>query len=265
MKKTLVALAVAASAVLSGSAAAGWDIGGKGGSVNFGGTLSHEEKVDFPWSVYVGDGVSDLDDMKSPDDGKSFMQTVSKSVPVLGLKVTSGIVAFSGGAGLSPQINYGSAIDTRRAHDGEFALELDVRNGEGDNVGKMYTELFVSAESVSQVKDVVSGDKHHIGLYADSAGQGFFGGVPTEEGQVKNDQASAESSFPGMLDEFLGKGDVSDTKESTDFADSGLVYSAYYAAGIKSGKSITVVLDNPMRSGEQLKWTASMPITVSYQ
>ncbi|BED38153.1 hypothetical protein [Escherichia coli] len=265
MKKTLVALAVAASAVLSGSAAAGWDIGGKGGTVNFGGTLGHEETVDSPWSVYVGDGVSDLNDMQSSDSGKTFMQSVSKPVPVLGLKGVPGTFAFKGGAGLSPQINYGGAIDTSNARNGGFVLTLDVRNDKGDDIGKMYTELFASAEAVSKSKSLVSREKHHVALYAERAGQGFFGGVPTEAGQVKSNQALAESLFPGMLDEFMGKDAVPQAKGSTDFADSSLLYSAYYAAGIKSGESISVVLDNPIRSGEQLKWTASMPITVSYQ
>ncbi|BED38144.1 hypothetical protein [Escherichia coli] len=265
MKKTLVALAVAASAVLSGSAAAGWDIGGKGGTVNFGGTLGHEETVDSPWSVYVGDGVSDLNDMQSSDSGKTFMQSVSKPVPVLGLKHAPGAYTFKGGVGLSPQINYGGAIDTSRVNKGQFALELDVKNGEGHNVGKMYSVLFASAEAVSVEDGYIGPDKQHIGLYAERAGQGFFGGLPTEAGQAKNDQASVESLFPGMLDGFWGQGEVPKAMGSTDFADSSLLYSAYYAAGIKSGESISVVLDNPIRSGEQLKWTASMPITVSYQ
>ena len=265
MKKTVVALAVAASAVLSGSAAAGWDIGGKGGAVNFGGTLCHEEKVDSPWAVYVGDGASDLNDMQSSDSGKTFMQSVSKPVPVLGLKVTTDTKTFKGGVGLSPQINYGGAIDTSRVNNGEFALELDVKNGEGYNVGKMYSVLFASAEAVSYLGKLIGSPKQHVGLYAERAGQGFFGGLPTEEGKVKNDQASAESFFPGMLDSFWGQGRVPKIMGSTDFAGSQTVYSAFYAAGIKSGSNITVVLDKPIRSGEQLKWTASMPITVSYQ
>ena len=61
MKKTLIALAVAASAVVSGSAmAAGWEQNGTGGSVDLGGTLTPVEKA-TPWEVKVGDAVTGLD------------------------------------------------------------------------------------------------------------------------------------------------------------------------------------------------------------
>ncbi|HEI3186174.1 TPA: hypothetical protein SI321_005057, partial [Escherichia coli] len=55
MKKTLIALAVAASAAVSGSAMA-WTANGTGGSVELGGTLNPVEKV-TPWEVKVGDDV----------------------------------------------------------------------------------------------------------------------------------------------------------------------------------------------------------------
>ena len=59
MKKTLIALAVAASAAVSGSAMA-WTANGTGGSVDMGGTLIPEGKV-TPWEVKVGDAVKGLD------------------------------------------------------------------------------------------------------------------------------------------------------------------------------------------------------------
>ncbi|EJN2318881.1 hypothetical protein NPL52_004738, partial [Escherichia coli] len=59
MKKTLIALAVAASAAVSGSAMA-WTANGTGGSVDLGGTLTPVEKV-TPWEVKVGDAVTGLD------------------------------------------------------------------------------------------------------------------------------------------------------------------------------------------------------------
>ncbi|HCN8216144.1 TPA: hypothetical protein N6448_004795, partial [Escherichia coli] len=58
MKKTLIALAVAASAVVSGSAMA-WTANGDGGSVDLGGTLTPTD-VMTPWEVKVGAAVNDL-------------------------------------------------------------------------------------------------------------------------------------------------------------------------------------------------------------
>ncbi|EGJ4498914.1 hypothetical protein INB87_004741, partial [Escherichia coli] len=59
MKKTLIALAVAASAAVSGSAMA-WTANGTGNSVELGGTLTPVEKVS-PWEVKTGDAVTGLD------------------------------------------------------------------------------------------------------------------------------------------------------------------------------------------------------------
>ncbi|ENM7303529.1 hypothetical protein AB8N91_004958, partial [Escherichia coli] len=58
MKKTLIALAVATSAVVSGSAMA-WTAGGNGGSVEIGGTLTPETVV-LPWEVKTGSNIADL-------------------------------------------------------------------------------------------------------------------------------------------------------------------------------------------------------------
>lgn len=58
MKKTLIALAVAASAAVSGSAMA-WEQNGTGGSVSLSGTVDVLQPT-TPWEVQVGGNVNDL-------------------------------------------------------------------------------------------------------------------------------------------------------------------------------------------------------------
>ncbi|EOK2317588.1 hypothetical protein ACXAQL_004570 [Escherichia coli] len=78
MKKTFIALVVAASAAVSVSAmAAGWEQNGSGGSVDMSGTLTPVEKV-TPWEVKVGDAVTGLDAQIQKDQsvGKRLVRTV---------------------------------------------------------------------------------------------------------------------------------------------------------------------------------------------
>ena len=64
MKKTLIALAVAASAAVSGTSMAAvgeWTPGGEGGSFEMRGTLVVAGADANPWEVKVGDAVTGLD------------------------------------------------------------------------------------------------------------------------------------------------------------------------------------------------------------
>ena len=102
MKKTLIAMTVAASAVVSGSAMAGsWQASGSGGTFEMSGTLTPEFVT--PWEVYVGDAVTGLDTTVKFGD-TSVDITTSKAIPILGIR-TQTTTAFAGGVGLSPVID----------------------------------------------------------------------------------------------------------------------------------------------------------------
>ncbi len=69
MKKTLIALAVAASAVVSGSAMAAWTANGGGGQVEIGGSLTPVTKA-TPWETAVGAAVTNLNGQVQKNDTK---------------------------------------------------------------------------------------------------------------------------------------------------------------------------------------------------
>ncbi|MBJ4431454.1 hypothetical protein JGE53_19990 [Salmonella enterica subsp. enterica serovar Give] len=101
MKKTLIALAVAASAVVSGSAMA-WTQTGTGGSLELGGTLTPQDKV-TPWEVAVGAANTNLN--TDIAKGERIVDIpVNKPIPVLGIRTIS-TTPFKGVNGISPQID----------------------------------------------------------------------------------------------------------------------------------------------------------------
>lgn len=106
MKKTLIALAVAASAAVSGSAMA-WTANGSGGSVNLGGALTPVEKL-TPWEVKVGAAVNGLNG--SIQKGATTVEIpANQNIPVLAIRNNA---VFNGQSGIVPAINYGGAINT---------------------------------------------------------------------------------------------------------------------------------------------------------
>ncbi|ECB6686849.1 hypothetical protein E0V17_24080, partial [Salmonella enterica subsp. enterica serovar Poona] len=86
MKKTLIALAVAASAVVSGSAMA-WTVNGGGGSVEIGGSLTPVTKS-TPWETAVGAAVTNLNGQVQKNDTKLEI-SVPNTLPILAIRSTA--------------------------------------------------------------------------------------------------------------------------------------------------------------------------------
>ena len=168
MKKTLIALAVATSAAVSGSAMA-WTANGTAGSIDFGGTLTPQNVV-TPWEIEAGSSLSNLNaDIKK---GKNFVDIVlNKMVPVLGIR-TQNQILFQGERGISPQINYGSAVDLAGFKLGKTTLTLDVNETAGNSkIGTMTATFSAAAIANKSTPD------QNVGLFAAKSGDAFFGGV----------------------------------------------------------------------------------------
>ncbi|ENT2754154.1 hypothetical protein ACG7ML_005162 [Escherichia coli] len=268
MKKTLIALAVAASAVVSGSAMA-WTAGGNGGSVEIGGTLTPETAL--PWEVKTGSNIADLN--AKIKKGQSEVDIVaSKAIPVLGIRVAD-VKGFVGGVGLSPQINYAGAIALDGFNREVTTLSLEVQNAEGNKIGSLTAPFFAAAmRSYYEpgTEDETTGVPNYgqRGLVARQAGDAFYGGLNT--GYITETPADSYITRVGALDpEFVAKytsaGKAHSTSNSVDsFTESKLVYNAFYGSGIEKDQTIKITLDSPAES-EAITWKASLPVTVSYQ
>ena len=263
MKKTLIALAVAASAAVSGSAMA-WTANGTGGSVDMGGTLTPEE-VGTPWSVYTGPAVTDLDALVQK--GQSTVNvSVSKTIPVLGIRVTEATM-FQGGAGITPQIDYKGSIDIEKFATGVAPLTLELKSANDDSViGSLTGSL--TAAAIMSYSNSSSTDINKItgsrGVYASTAGHAFYGGLSVKNNQLVSGGTTWDrmaSIIPDVVDHFPRLTPSQYASQAFDSTSS--TFNAAYASGIEAGTSLVLSLNEPVES-DAITWKASLPVTVTY-
>ncbi|WDB54786.1 hypothetical protein PS037_23445 (plasmid) [Escherichia albertii] len=256
MKKTLIALAVAASAAVSGSAMA-WTANGTGGSIDLGGTLTPVEKV-TPWEAKVGDAVTGLDALVQKGQ-KVVGIYVNKAIPVLGIR-TQTAEAFQGQPGISPQIDFGNAVNVDAFKNGRAPVTLEVKDAGNEKIGTLTTSMGASA-LISYKAKTYNGYNHR---YAESAGQAFFGGLPKNKSNTP-DVNIAVDVFPDVNANFTYQNaGYKGVDASIDFTNTQATYSAYYGAGIEQGKTINITLDQPASGDAPIQWKASLPVIVTY-
>ncbi|ENA4398693.1 hypothetical protein ABGP60_004753 [Escherichia coli] len=261
MKKTLIALAVAASAVVSGSAMA-WTANGTGNSVELSGTLTPVAKV-TPWEVKTGDAVTGLDALVQK--GQNIVTIdVNQAIPVLGIRTQTN-KTFPGQTGISPQINFGNAINVDTIKNGEAVLTINVNNGDGGGkIGTLSTSLLVGAEY-----SFTGPRSSNYVMVAPESGYGFFGGLPKDKSGSASNPYNRLAAISGEFvekynDQGTSRSELNDGYGGWDFTDSSYQYSAYYGSGIEKGKNITITLDKAVTGDTQIKWKASLPVTVTY-
>ncbi|EHM3034576.1 hypothetical protein KGA63_005448 [Escherichia coli] len=266
MKKTLIALAVAASAAVSGSAMA-WTQNGIGGSVDFSGTLNPKDLV-TPWEVKTGAAVTGLN--ADITKGQSVINiAVDQAIPVLGIR-TQTAAAFPGqanGNGLSPQIDFNGAVDVGSFINGVTTLTLNVTDADGVKTGTM-SAPFLAAAGISRVgKDT---DAFSAYVYSDYAVSSFTGGLGASSEQVLPSLSEVISRLNAIDSEFsanFNQQGAPDTGawRSNSFDIAASTYSGFYGSGIERGKAIKITLDQAASGDAPIQWKASLPVTVSYQ
>ena len=259
MKKTLIALAVAASAVVSCSAmASGWEQNGAGHSVELGGTLTPVAK-EVPWEVKTGDAVTNLDAQVKKGQ-KSVTVNVNEAIPVLGIR-NADVNGFTGREGIKPQISYNNAVDINGFDNGVTTVTLSVQNVSGSAIGTMTAPF--SAAAVSSWSGSARGYKT---LYAVQDTDSFYGGLGKKSGAVRNYNGALElitalsSDFVAkwkQQGEYVGAGTES-------FNDSNATFFGVYGAGIEKGETITIKLNDAVANDDRIQWKASLPVTVTY-
>ncbi len=266
MKKTLIALAVAASAAVSGSVMA-WTQNGTGGSVDFGGTLNPKELV-TPWEVKVGDGVNDLNALIKK--GQSSVDVVvNKSILALGIRTVSN-KAFMAQSGISPQIDFKNAINLDGFENGVTTLTLAVKDGaSNDEIGTLTAPFNTGAVgSITGATDFA--DRYtYMSANASSGGnRGFTGGLATEWSKINKAPLTVLNTLSAdIMANFDAQGmSFGNGGLSTSFySDSSVKYSAAYGAGILANDTIKISLNEAVTGDVEIAWKAELPVTVSYQ
>ncbi|EET2571642.1 fimbrial protein [Escherichia coli] len=252
MKKTLIALAVAASAAVSGSAMA-WTANGTGGSVDLGGTLTPVEKV-TPWEVKVGTGNNNLN-----AEIASGQQVVDITLPsdllVLGVRSVNG--GFSGKVGISPQLDYGNTLNTNSFSNGLADLTLEVTDTNGNHIGSLSTKLAAGGlQSDSTASSKAS-------IIAQNEGDAFWGGIPSSSSDVLNASELANRVDSTVMENFLGTSFNQVGSYANKFTDEAITFSAYYLSALLTDNPVNITLDTAPTS--DVTWKAQLPVTVSYQ
>ncbi|MCQ1820536.1 F4 family fimbrial subunit [Escherichia coli] len=259
MKKTLIALAVAASAVVSGSAmASGWEQSGNGTSVEIGGTLTPVAK-ETPWEVKTGDAVTNLDAQVQKGQ-TSVTVNVNEAIPVLGIR-NANVNGFTGREGIKPKISYNNAVDINGFNNGVTTVTLSVQDVSGSAIGTMTAPFSAAALS--------SWSTHNGGykaLYAGQDADSFYGGLGKNAAAVRNGEALGLIS--ALSSDFVAKwkqqGEMNADPTPEKFDGSDATYFGAYGAGIEKGKTITIKLNNAVANDDQIQWKASLPVTVTY-
>lgn len=253
MKKTLIALAVATSAVVSGSALA-WNAGNANGSVDFGGTIT-PDTIQSPWEVKIGAGLTGLD-----SNVASGVKSVDINLPndalVLGIRSDN---FFNGGVGLAPQINYSGKIGNSFSQ-GKVDLTLDVKDASTDSViGTLTTKLTTAAMGATKS----AGATGHYFMWAGQAGQAYFGGLSNDVYKAAtNAEDLANKIDPSIVEKWEAAGDHKGGFPS-DFSTTDAQYNSFYISAVQASDTMTIALDQAPTSS--VTWTASLPVIVTYQ
>ncbi|WP_097509722.1 fimbrial protein [Escherichia coli] len=268
MKKTLIALVVAASAAVSGSAMA-WTPNGTGGTVHLGGTLTSSSSCPTPWEVLVDGTLHTLD---SPIEERTSVVhiPVEQSILFLGIR-TQQNTGFYGASGISPQINYGGKVDLSSAVKGKGTLTLEVQNQQSEKIGTLVAPY--TAVGIVSFKPKTSSPRTYSVMGSSVQGSMFYRGLPTSRSTAVQDGKEAELLIgklsSQLLDNFNNLGTtqyetMSSIVSNDDLSNPDHLFSGAYGAGINAGENITINLDSPVNPGETIKWKASLPVIVTY-
>ena len=259
MKKTLTALAVAACAVVSGSAMAStWTASGTGGSVELGGILT-PKAVATPWEVRTGGSVTGLNAEITPG-AKSVDIPVTASIPVLAIRTRSNL-PFHGGEFIRPRINYGDAVNLSGFTNNTTTLTLDVLDGKSNKIGTLSTHFSAGAVASTKGESV-----HQYALFASDPGDAFYGGLSNKSGGVNVDATPRllTKLFPDIAEHYNQQGAtgfVGDAEE-VHYNVEQTSYRGYYASGIDAGQLMRITFNSPIE--QDITWRAILPATVTY-
>lgn len=262
MKKTLIALAVATSAVVSGSVFA-WTPGDFNGSFEMGGQLTPPSQTGNLWSVAVGNKVTDLNATLEAGQ-KDVSINVTNAIGILGIRPTENEM-FNGQVGITPQISYGSAVNLDSFAQGIGTLTLPVKSGEQE-IGTLTTKIYAGGVYAKFLYrgELSPGAAHST--YASAAGKAFYGGVgktsDSIDSSAKNVVSTAITFFSDITDTYQSPTGEDGQSGEFDFSRIYDELSGLYASGIKSGEKINITLNEAL--SEATTWTASLPITVTY-
>ncbi|GCU67651.1 K88 fimbrial protein AD [Escherichia coli] len=285
MKKTLIALTVAVSAVVSGSAMAGlqgWSEGTTGGTVNVGGTITVDNTP--VWLVTTGSGFSGFSnkDTDLTDGNKRLTVNAPEAIPVLAIRSKEAYTAGDYAKGTMPSVVISGG-------DGTAIAFRDWNNGSADISAPVYVNGAIAGTAkfkslpTGAVAYCSSNKDQGIGLVVSNNGKqptvlfsGIVGGGGEATGLSTTESLLSSLGFSGQLDEtkrlagtFSSWQDnqymsgVTPSNINEKFNDDDLKTAAFFAGfGVKQNGVIDLAFTNAIQS--TTTWTVPINVSVSY-
>ncbi|HBA7889577.1 TPA: fimbrial protein [Escherichia coli] len=282
MKKTLIALAVAASAV-SGMAHA-WTNGDFNGSVDIGGSITADDYRQ-KWSWAVGSDINGFSNALTDltEGGTKLTITVNGDKPILLGKTNEAFsTPVAGGVGAIPLISLSDATGEVRllkgtvdARSGVGTFDLEIKNRDTDKkIGTLRATM--TGMAVAGIAGAENTGKLSA-LYAYGSSRIFSGGLVTENGSEMKDAntAVAFTEKMGSLSSADILSQIQQVKQNVESLtpqtssvsenmkyDNGNVVSAAYALGFENGQTLEATFDEAITASTQ--WTAPLNISIAY-
>ncbi|MWR25313.1 fimbrial protein [Escherichia coli] len=279
MKKTLIALAVAASAV-SGMAHA-WTNGDFNGSVDIGGSITADDYRQ-KWSWAVGSDINGFSNVLTDltEGGTKLTITVNSDKPILLGKTNE---AFStsviGGVGAIPVISFtgfdGAKVEPEFSTNGKVVMTLPVKTDQNSNKVGNLTVNATASGLLSYARPDTGAYK--AALYAPTGTTIFTGGLTTDSSLAMAGQDSNNfTALMGSLDinalyqqviQAMGgdhdlNADWSPVLSENMYYEDGTKAAASYALGIANGQTIEATFDQAVTASTQ--WSAPLNVAVTY-
>lgn len=267
MKKTLIALAVAAGATMSVSGVANaFTSAFPGGDISLGGTIS----TPVQGALYEGK-VGSLTglDSKIPVGDTTVSIVAPANAGLLALRSVQGGFDSTASDKIANITFNGKTLTQAAAGEafsnGAINMTLDVQDADGNKIGGITFPMQVAA--VSAVVNNAGSSVVGASLYAPDDRSVYYGALPLQANGVVSSYSDALSIINGLfsdISDYLPQVTSESNPDAKDFSLTGRVFNTAYAAGIVAGNTITLTLDNPATAGD-VSWTASMPVVVSYK
>ncbi|HFI7004772.1 hypothetical protein [Escherichia coli] len=267
MKKTLIALAVTASTVVSGSAMA-WTEGEFNHNIEFGGNIQ-QETVTWKWNVPDDTVFKNIDvDKKSGSDdgvGTDFSGLFTDNVSLLVGK-TTGISSLPA-TGLSPTINFNADQVSNLGSDPlTKGMRLVVSNEDGRKIGYFFFDFYAFGLVVGD--DNRDSQRHYAGVAdpAQTFGNGYYK-YTTQYNNITSDgfKTGIEHALGVDAPDMTSASAASNIENVNVFSNASSPYSnisGAYAAVIKAGSGKLRIYNERLSSRT---WSASLPVVISYQ
>ncbi|WP_167851591.1 hypothetical protein [Escherichia sp. E4930] len=282
MKKTLIALAVAASAAVSGSAIAGlgnFDAGNTHGEIKFAGIIT-KPSVENVWVWAIGEGYDNYSHRTNDltEAGTALTVTAVDNMPLLVGKTNN---AFQGARNMAPQVAFSdfkgriTPVWNTSVDDGSGTMKLAVRDDQQREIGAM--TLNVKAVAVMSAGNldgdpVIQTDR----LWVEDPSYAFYNAASSKVktktvannilssfgAPVISDLLAQVRAFSSNMSGATGGDNEILRSNATRFDSSTDAYASSYALGIPVGNTFKIKFNRMINADTQ--WEAPLGIQITY-